>query len=55
VASVCATRYRARNPRATPLYRLSDAHFDITEHDVIDAILRHLKRKGVQEAREPPN
>jgi hypothetical protein len=28
VAPLCATRYRARNPRATPLYRLFDAHFD---------------------------
>jgi len=28
VAQLCATRYRARNPRATPLYRLFDAHFD---------------------------
>jgi hypothetical protein len=27
----------------------------ITEHDVIDAILRHLERKGAQEARGPPS
>jgi hypothetical protein len=27
----------------------------ITEHDVIDAILRHLERKQAQEARAPPN
>jgi hypothetical protein len=28
VAQSCATRYRARNPRATPLYRLFEAHFE---------------------------
>jgi len=28
VALTCAAWYRARNPRATPLYRLFDAHFD---------------------------
>jgi hypothetical protein len=28
VAQSCAARYRARNPRATPLYRLFEAHFD---------------------------
>jgi len=28
MAQPCATRYRARSPRATPLYRLFDAHFD---------------------------
>ncbi len=28
VATDCATRYRARNPRATPLYRLVEVHFD---------------------------
>jgi len=28
VAQGCAARYRARNPRATPLYRLFEAHFD---------------------------
>jgi len=28
VAETCAGRYRARNPRATPLYRLFEAHFD---------------------------
>lgn len=28
MAPSCAARYRARNPRATPLYRLFDAHFD---------------------------
>ena len=27
----------------------------ITEHDVIDAILRHLERKEAQGARAPPN
>jgi hypothetical protein len=27
----------------------------ITEHDVVDAILRHLKRKEAREARGPPN
>ncbi len=27
----------------------------ITEHDVVDAILRHLERKEVQEARAPPS
>ena len=27
----------------------------ITEHDVVDAILRHLERKEGQEARGPPN
>jgi hypothetical protein len=27
----------------------------ISEHDVIDAILRHLERKGAQEARGPPS
>jgi len=28
VAQRCAARYRARNPRATPLYRLFETHFD---------------------------
>jgi len=28
VAQNCAARYRARNPRATPLYRLFETHFD---------------------------
>ena len=28
MAAVCATRYRARNPRATPLYHLVEAYFD---------------------------
>lgn len=28
MAPDCATRYRARNPRATPLYRLVEVHFD---------------------------
>jgi len=28
VVSLCATRDRARNPRATPLYRLFDGYFD---------------------------
>ena len=28
MAPACAARYRARNPRATPLYRLFDAHYD---------------------------
>ena len=28
MAQSCATRYRARNPRATPLYRLFEAHFE---------------------------
>ena len=28
MAADCATRYRARNPRATPLYRLVEAHCD---------------------------
>jgi hypothetical protein len=28
VVSPCATRYRARSPRATPLYRLFETHFD---------------------------
>ena len=28
MAEACATRYRARNPRATPLYRLFETHFD---------------------------
>jgi hypothetical protein len=28
VASGCPAAYRARSPRATPLYRLFDAHFD---------------------------
>jgi hypothetical protein len=28
VAQGCAARYRARNPRATPLYRLFETHFD---------------------------
>ena len=27
----------------------------ITEHDVVDAILRHLERKRAKEARAPPN
>jgi hypothetical protein len=27
----------------------------ITEHDVVDAILRHLEREESQEARAPPN
>ena len=27
----------------------------ITEHDVVDAILRHLERKHAEEARGPPN
>jgi hypothetical protein len=27
----------------------------ITEHDVIDAILRHFERKRAQEARGPPS
>jgi hypothetical protein len=27
----------------------------ITEHDVVDAILRHLERRAGQEARAPPN
>ena len=27
----------------------------ITEHDVIDAIRRHLERKEAREARGPPN
>jgi len=27
----------------------------ITEHDVVDAILRHLERKEAREARGPPN
>jgi hypothetical protein len=27
----------------------------ITEHDVVDAILRHLERKEAREARAPPN
>jgi hypothetical protein len=27
----------------------------ITEHDVVDAILRHLQRKQAEEARGPPN
>ena len=28
MAPACPARYRARSPRATPLYRLFDAHFD---------------------------
>ena len=28
MAQVCAARYRARNPRATTLYRLFETHFD---------------------------
>jgi len=28
MAQPCATRYRARNPRVTPLYHLFDVHFD---------------------------
>ncbi len=28
MAAVCATRYRARSPRNSPLYRLFEAHFD---------------------------
>jgi hypothetical protein len=28
VAPACAAQYRARNPSATPLYRLFDAHYD---------------------------
>ena len=28
MAQNCAARYRARNPRATPLYRLFETHFD---------------------------
>ena len=28
MALLFATRYRARSPRATPLYRLVDVHFD---------------------------
>jgi hypothetical protein len=28
VAHACATRYRTRNPRATPLYRLVEGYFD---------------------------
>ena len=28
MAQSCAARYRARNPRATPLYRLFEAHYD---------------------------
>ena len=28
MAQACAARYRARNPRATPLYRLFETHFD---------------------------
>jgi hypothetical protein len=28
VATACSARYRARSPRATPLYRLFEAHFD---------------------------
>ena len=28
MAQSCAARYRARNPRATPLYRLFETHFD---------------------------
>ena len=28
MAQGCAARYRARNPRATPLYRLFETHFD---------------------------
>jgi hypothetical protein len=28
VATGCLAAYRARSPRATPLYRLFDAHFD---------------------------
>ena len=28
MAPACATRYRARNPRATPLYRLFETHFE---------------------------
>ena len=27
----------------------------ITEHDLVDAILRHLERRAGQEARAPPN
>jgi hypothetical protein len=27
----------------------------IIEHDVVDAILRHLERKEAQEARAPPS
>ena len=128
MAQPWAARYRARNPRATPLYQLFETHFDevrgqweerlerrcgfwrgfvdeqvrryldcglsengfahircpdcaeeyllafscktrelypscgsemgvivfITEHDVVDAILRALERKGMEEARAPP-
>ena len=32
MAADCATRYRARNPRATPLYHLVEAHFDEVGH-----------------------
>jgi hypothetical protein len=28
VATACATRYRARSPRATPLYRLFETYFE---------------------------
>lgn len=28
MAQACTARYRARNPRATPLYRLFETHFD---------------------------
>ncbi len=28
MATACSARYRARSPRATPLYRLFEAHFD---------------------------
>ena len=28
MASLCATRYRARSPCAAPLYRLFETHFD---------------------------
>ena len=128
MAQSCAARYRARNPRATPLYRLFETHFDevkgqweerferrcgfwrgfvdeqvrryldcglyengfarircpdcaeeyllafscktrelcqsfgsemkviafITEHDVVDPILRHLAKAGARSPRGPP-
>ena len=92
MAQACTARYRARNPRATPLYRLFETHFEevreqweerfqrrcgfwrgfidplvcpscgsemkviafITEHAVVDAILRHLATAEAKSLRGPP-
>ncbi|MDX2435514.1 MAG: transposase [Acidobacteriota bacterium] len=41
MAEACTTRYRARNPRATPLYRLFDTHFDEVKGQWEECFERH--------------